>query len=138
MPGQVKFSVSDKDGIVWHDSPKMKDLKKDRNAEKAGKLIDKSQKAPVAPEHVQKRVQERMEGDMQSSVRIWVDNIAPSLKAGEVLGEPVDHSYTWLVVKMKEVRKSAAGNSYRLEAIEVPKDNFETWLQKEKDNVKVQ
>lgn len=133
-----KFSVSSREGFVWdiEEKEKRQRLKASRKVKDVPQMKDASPKSADSA-RAQEQMDQRFAKETSQAVRLWIEEIIPQLKVGDVLQEPVDHSESWLVVRLTNIRKgsTAEQNVYEMEAIEVPKNKFDVWLKAETEKI---
>jgi hypothetical protein len=124
-----KFTLSKEKGIEWE---KETSLKKAGGAPEKPGLIDMSAQAPAEIRH---QIDQETQGKSLESAQFWVDNVIKHMKPGEVFQSPVDFEETWLIVKYG---KLISKGKFQLEAVFIPKDNYQQWLDAETAKFRVQ
>jgi len=124
-----KFTLSKEKGIEWE---KETPAKKTGGAPEKPGLIDMSVQAPA---EIRNHVAQELQGKSLESAQFWVDNVIKYMKPGEVFQSPVDYEEAWLVVKYV---KLLGKGKFQLEAVFIPKDNYQQWLEAETAKIRVQ
>lgn len=123
-----RFTLSKSEGLVWE--PVSEKMNRPNPKENSG-IIDMSNQPP--PE-IKNHIDQEFKAKSLESALYWIDNVLKNMKPGEVLQSPVDYEESWLVVKFVKVLKK---DKFQMEAIFIPKVNYQQWLEMEKAKVMV-
>ena len=123
-----KFTLSKEKGIEWEKETRSKDR---GDAPGSPGIIDMSTQAPA---EIRDHVDQELQGKSLESAQFWVDNVIKYMKPGEVFQSPVDYEDTWLVVKYV---KLLGKGKFQLEAVFIPKDNYQQWLDAEMAKLRI-
>jgi hypothetical protein len=85
-----------------------------------------------APAPVRNALQSNLQNN--SASQKMVTDIFSKLKPGQVFDQPIDAHETWEIVKLLKKEK----NRYMIQVLTLPKEDFESWYQKEKESVRQQ
>ncbi len=106
-----------KDGLVW-----------DHLKGKSTSVVNQAAQTELQ-KAVSKQLENEMRAQSESEAKVWMTQIIPNLKPGQVHPELLDKNEVWVVLKY-------FGN-HKFKTVAFQKANFEEWLAKEKEKVQV-